>query len=151
MYEIGEEGALFRLNWSTKRCHLPIFIWTLVIPTELIQTILHHCHDGVEGGHFKFHNTYERLRKHFYWGGMYTDAKNYVTACETCASGGPPPTVQARSPGNLIPQGPLELVNFDIATDLPRSFDGNTQLVVFVDNFTGFVMCKRPQIGQHTL
>ncbi|KAH9161790.1 hypothetical protein LEN26_001251 [Aphanomyces euteiches] len=151
MYEIGEEGALFRLNWSTKRCHLPIFIWTLVIPTELIQTILHHCHDGVEGGHFKFHNTYERLRKHFYWGGMYTDAKNYVTACETCASGGPSPTVQARSPGNLIPQGPLELVNFDIATDLPRSFDGNTQLVVFVDNFTGFVMCKRPQIGQHTL
>ncbi|KAH9098027.1 hypothetical protein LEN26_016787 [Aphanomyces euteiches] len=31
MYEIGEEGALFRLNWSTKRCNLPIFIWTLVI------------------------------------------------------------------------------------------------------------------------
>ncbi|KAH9120289.1 hypothetical protein AeMF1_007484 [Aphanomyces euteiches] len=127
MYEIGEEGALFRLNWSTKRCNLPIFIWTLVIPTELVQAILHHCHDSAEGGHFKFHNTYERLRKPFYWGGMYTDAKNYVTACETCASGGPPPTTQVRSPGNLIPQGPLELVNFDIATDLPRSFGGNTQ------------------------
>ncbi|KAH9073985.1 hypothetical protein Ae201684P_015885 [Aphanomyces euteiches] len=130
MYEIGEEGALFRLNWSTKRCNLPIFIWTLVIPTELNQMILHHCHDSVEGGHFK----------------------NYVTACETCASGGPPPTTQARSPGNLIPQGPLELVNFDIATDFPRSFGGNTQLVVFVDNFTGFVMCKpTPDRSAHTL
>ncbi|KAH9121479.1 hypothetical protein AeMF1_006825 [Aphanomyces euteiches] len=122
MYEIGEEGALFRLMWSQRRTNLPVSVWNLVIPTELIPVVLHHCHDSVEGGHFKFHTTYERLRKHFYWSGMYTDAKNYVAACETCASGGPPPTTQARSPGNLVPQGPLELINFDVATDLPRSF-----------------------------
>ncbi|KAH9095706.1 hypothetical protein Ae201684P_015503 [Aphanomyces euteiches] len=121
-------------------------------PTELIPTVLHHCHDSVEGGHFKFHATYERLRKHFYWAGMYTDAKKYIAACETCTSGGPPPTVQARSPGNLVPQGPVELINIDIATDLPRSFEGNTQLVVFVDNFTGYVMCKpTPDRAAHTL
>ncbi|KAH9110418.1 hypothetical protein LEN26_013756 [Aphanomyces euteiches] len=151
MYEIGE-GALFRLMWSQRRTNLPVSVWNLVIPTELIPVVLHHCHDSVEGGHFKFHTTYERLRKHFYWSGMYTDAKNYVAACETCASGGPPPTTQARSPGNLVPQGPLELINFDIATDLPRSFGGNTQLVVFVDNFTGYVMCKpTPDRSAHTL
>ncbi|KAH9082672.1 hypothetical protein LEN26_021255 [Aphanomyces euteiches] len=152
MYEIGEEGALFRLMWSQRRTNLPVSVWNLVIPTELIPVVLHHCHDSVEGGHFKFHTTYERLQKHFYWSGMYTDAKNYVAACETCASGGPPPTTQARSPGNLVPQGPLELINFDIATDLPRSFGGNTQLVVFVDNFTGYVMCKpTPDRSAHTL
>ncbi|KAH9130795.1 hypothetical protein AeNC1_019795, partial [Aphanomyces euteiches] len=127
MYEVGEEGALFRLNWTNRRSNLPVLVWSLVIPTELIPTVLHHCHDSVEGGHFKFHATYERLRKHFYWAGMYTDAKKYIAACETCTSGGPPPTVQARSPGNLVPQGPMELINFDITTDLPRSFEGNTQ------------------------
>ncbi|KAH9132131.1 hypothetical protein AeRB84_021365 [Aphanomyces euteiches] len=112
MYGIGEEGALFRLMWSQRRTNLPVSVWNLVIPTELIP----------------------------------------VAACETCASGGPPPTTQARSPGNLVPQGPLELINFDIATDLPRSFGGNTQLVVFVDNFTGYVMCKpTPDRSAHTL
>ncbi|KAF0725748.1 hypothetical protein Ae201684P_009094 [Aphanomyces euteiches] len=46
----------------------------------------------------------------------------------------------------------MELINFDIATDLPRSFEGNTQLVVFVDNFTGYVMCKpTPDRAAHTL
>ncbi|KAH9086098.1 hypothetical protein LEN26_020460 [Aphanomyces euteiches] len=152
MYEVGEEGALFRLNWTNRRSNLPVLVWSLVIPTELIPTVLHHCHDSVEGGHFKFHATYEQLRKHFYWAGMYTDAKKYIAACETCTSGRPPPTVQARSPGNLVPQGPMELINFDIATDLPRSFEGNTQLVVFVDNFTGYVMCKpTPDRAAHTL
>ncbi|KAH9097168.1 hypothetical protein Ae201684P_011892 [Aphanomyces euteiches] len=46
----------------------------------------------------------------------------------------------------------MELINFDIATNLPRSFEGNTQLVVFVDNFTGYIMCKpTPDRAAHTL
>ncbi|KAH9105745.1 hypothetical protein LEN26_014671 [Aphanomyces euteiches] len=141
-FEIGEENALYRLNWSRRRSPEPQLVWSLVIPADLVPMVLQHAHDSLESGHLRFQNTYERLRRHFFWPGMYTDAKQYVEACEVCALGGPSPRIAARSPGNLLPTRPMDLINMDIATDLPRTPSGNTQLVVFVDNFTGWIMCK---------
>ncbi|CAK4121870.1 unnamed protein product, partial [Aphanomyces euteiches] len=50
-FDICEEGALYRLLWSTKRV------------TEVIQQ----SHDGAQGGHFKFMKTYAKAKAFYYW------------------------------------------------------------------------------------
>ena len=73
---------------------------------------------------------------------MYADTRDYITDCATCSTAGPPPVFRALSPGNLIPEGPLDVLCMDAATDMPLTFRGNTQLIVFADVFTGYIMTK---------
>ncbi|KAH9110643.1 hypothetical protein LEN26_013682 [Aphanomyces euteiches] len=151
-FDICEEGALYRLLWSTKRCPTPQLTWSLVIPRSLVTEVLQQSHDGVQGGHFKFMKTYAKAKAFYYWDSMYADTKTYCENCETCATGAPSPHVKAPSPGNLLPQGPMDIVCFDIGTDLPKSFRGNTQLVLFEDIFTAMVMVKAtPNRHAHTI
>ncbi|KAH9120364.1 hypothetical protein AeMF1_007450, partial [Aphanomyces euteiches] len=120
------------------------FLGSLNFYSRFIEnySILAHCHDDAQGGHAKFQRTYERARAHFYWRLMYADTKDYVADCAICNTAGPPPNFRALSPGNLTPEGPLDVVCMDTATDMPSSFRGNTQLIVFADVFTGFIMTK---------
>ncbi|KAH9078421.1 hypothetical protein Ae201684P_019508 [Aphanomyces euteiches] len=75
-----------------------------------------------------------------------------VADCAVCNTAGPPPCFRALSPGNLTPEGSLDVVCMDAATDMPSSFRGNTQLIVFVDVFTGFIMTKAtPNRTAHTV
>ncbi|KAH9094616.1 hypothetical protein Ae201684P_021061 [Aphanomyces euteiches] len=107
--------------------------WKLVIPRVLVKVVLAHCHDDAQGGHAKFQRTLRR-------------------DCAICNTAGPPPNFRALSPGNLTPEGPLDVVCMDAATDMPFSFRGNTQLIVFADVFTGFIMTKAtPNRTAHTV
>ncbi|KAH9135182.1 hypothetical protein AeRB84_019304, partial [Aphanomyces euteiches] len=151
-FEIGERGALYRVEWSSRRSPEERMQWKLVIPRVLVKVVLAHCHDDAQGGHAKFQRTYERARAHFYWRLMYADTKDYVADCAICNTAGPPPNFRALSPGNLTPEGPLDVVCMDAATDMPFSFRGNTQLIVFADVFTGFIMTKAtPNRTAHTV
>ncbi|KAH9118300.1 hypothetical protein LEN26_012203, partial [Aphanomyces euteiches] len=130
------------------------FLGSLNFYSRFIEnySILAHCHDDAQGGHAKFQRTYERARAHFYWRLMYADTKDYVADCAICNTAGPPPNFRALSPGNLTPEGPLDVVCMDTATDMPSSFRGNTQLIVFADVFTGFIMTKAtPNRTAHTV
>ncbi|KAH9135327.1 hypothetical protein AeRB84_019219 [Aphanomyces euteiches] len=131
-FEIGERGALYRVEWSSRRSPEERMQWKLVIPRVLVKVVLAHCHDDAQGGHAKFQRTYERARAHFYWRLMYADTKDYVADCAICNTAGPPPNFRALSPGNLTPEGPLDVVCMDAATDMPFSFRGNTQLIVMM-------------------
>ncbi|KAH9089691.1 hypothetical protein Ae201684P_007858 [Aphanomyces euteiches] len=151
-FEIGERGALYRVEWSSRRSPEERMQWKLVIPRVLVKVVLAHCHDDAQGGHAKFQRTYEHARAHFYWRLMYADTKDYVADCAICNTAGPPPNFRALSPGNLTPEGPLDVVCMDAATDMPFSFRGNTQLIVFADVFTGFIMTKAtPNRTAHTV
>ncbi|KAH9151554.1 hypothetical protein AeRB84_005857 [Aphanomyces euteiches] len=151
-FEIGEQRALYRVEWSSKRSPEERMQWKLVIPRVLVKVVLAHCHDDAQGGHAKFQRTYERARAHFYWRLMYADTKDYVADCAICNTAGPPPNFRALSPGNLTPEGPLDVVCMDAATDMPSSFRGNTQLIVFADVFTGLIMTKAtPNRTAHTV
>ncbi|KAH9141695.1 hypothetical protein AeRB84_014153, partial [Aphanomyces euteiches] len=127
-FDICEEGALYRLLWSTKRGPTPQLTWSLVIPRSLVTEVIQQSHDGAQGGHFKFMKTYAKAKAFYYWDSMYADTKTYCKNCETCATGAPSPHVKAPSPGNLLPQRPMDIVFFDIGTDLPKTFRGNTNL-----------------------
>ncbi|OWY95203.1 hypothetical protein PHMEG_00034856, partial [Phytophthora megakarya] len=59
---------------------------------------------------------------------------------EPSAKGRPP--VLGPSPGNIEPKYPFEVVSMDFVTELPESDRGNTYLLLFQDQFSGYVMCK---------
>jgi hypothetical protein len=66
---------------------------------------------------------------------MYAAVEGFVKECFDCAKPGP-------SPGNIEPRRPFELVSIGFMRHMPKSYRGNTFLLLFQDSFSGFVMCK---------
>ncbi|KAE8973020.1 hypothetical protein PF011_g25414 [Phytophthora fragariae] len=52
------------------------------------------------------------------------------------------PTIQGESPGNIVATYPFQVIPMDHIPSLPASYKGNTELLVWVDLFTGFVVVK---------
>ncbi|OWZ01379.1 reverse transcriptase, partial [Phytophthora megakarya] len=52
------------------------------------------------------------------------------------------PRFQGESPGNLQATYPFQIIAMDHIPSLPRSFNGNTELLIFVDLFSGYVTAK---------
>jgi len=73
---------------------------------------------------------------------MYAAVEVFVKECLDCASGKGRPPNPGPSPGNIEPRRPFELVSMDFVTHMPKSYRGNTFLLLFQDSFSGFVMCK---------
>ncbi|POM59106.1 Reverse transcriptase, partial [Phytophthora palmivora] len=70
----------------------------LVIPETLYQDILHHYHVRLEGGHQGIGRTYQRIRDHFHWRGLYKSVQRYVGECVDCETGKSKPRIQGESP-----------------------------------------------------
>ncbi|OWY92787.1 reverse transcriptase, partial [Phytophthora megakarya] len=114
----------------------------LVVPETLRADMLHYSHEDFQGGHQGINRTFERLRSEFYWIGMYADIQKFVRECVDCASAKGRPPVIGPSPGNIEPRYSFEVVSIDFVTELPESDRGNTYLLLFQDQFSGYVMCK---------
>jgi hypothetical protein len=58
----------------------------LVVPQQksLIHELLHLYHDDQFAGHWGIDKTRELLGRKFYWSGMSTDIREYVTTCSIC-------------------------------------------------------------------
>lgn len=56
-----------------------------VLDTEGEKTqVLQEAHDFEASGHRGVQATYEKLRRFYWWNGMYVDVREYVGSCETC-------------------------------------------------------------------
>jgi transposase InsO family protein len=110
-------------------------------PEEKLKTrLLAEAHDSPPSGHLGRDKTYERLSRYFYWPRMFRQVAEYCNTCETC---------QAVKPSNKkkigllnpleVPTQPWESISLDLITDLPKTKNGNTACVTFVDRFTKMV------------
>ena len=103
-----------------------------LLPMEVIQK----HHDSLVAGHLGYEKTLDLLQHNYYWSGMATTVKEYVTRCNTC---------QRFKGSNAAPAGllhPLETpllpwkhISANFITDLPLSHDFDTILTV-VDRFS---------------
>ncbi|OWZ00183.1 reverse transcriptase [Phytophthora megakarya] len=107
----------------------------LVIPEMLQQDILYHYHTSLQGGHHGIGRTYDRVRDHFQWRGLYKSVKRYVGECVDCEMGKGRPRIQGDSPGNLQATYSFQNIAMDHIPSLPSSFNGNTELLSFVDRY----------------
>ncbi|OWZ12982.1 reverse transcriptase, partial [Phytophthora megakarya] len=114
----------------------------LVVPQDLQGNILHHCHADLQGAHQGIIRTCERLRKEFYWIGMFKDTERYVKECVDCVTAKGLPQNPGSSPGNLLATRPFQVVSMDFVIPLHQSARGNTALLLFQCAISGFIMCK---------
>jgi hypothetical protein len=114
----------------------------VVVPETLQQDFLHHYHASLEGGHQGIGRTFARIRKHFHWRGLFRSVQKYVGECVDCETGKGRPLLQGESPGNIQATYPFQVIAMDHIPSLPRSFKGNTELLIWVDLVTGYVIAK---------
>ncbi|OWY97845.1 reverse transcriptase, partial [Phytophthora megakarya] len=114
----------------------------LVVPQDLQEDILHHCHADFQGARQGIIRTCERLRKEFYWIGMFKYTERYVKECVDCVTAKGLPRNPGSSPGNLLATRPFQVVSMDFVIPLPQSTRGNTALLLFQCAFSVFIMCK---------
>ncbi|ETP27877.1 hypothetical protein F442_22840 [Phytophthora nicotianae P10297] len=114
----------------------------LVVPEDLQQDVLHHYHTSLEGGHQGVGRTYQRVRAHFHWRGLFKSRQRYVGQCTDCETGKGRPTLRGESPGNIQATYPFQCIAMDHIPSLPKSHKGNTELLIWVDLFTVYVIAK---------
>ncbi|KAG2759361.1 hypothetical protein PC129_g20486 [Phytophthora cactorum] len=114
----------------------------LVMPEALHQDILHHYHASLEGNHQGVGRTYQRIWDRFHWRGLYKSVQRYVGECVDCETGKGRPTISEESPGDIQATHPFQIIAMDHIPSLPRSHKGNTELLIWVDLFTGYVIAK---------
>ncbi|KAE9273566.1 hypothetical protein PR003_g29872, partial [Phytophthora rubi] len=141
-YEVDLDGLLFYCPPAKRTTEERDGLMRLVVPQTLQQDVLHHYHSSLEGGHQGIGRTYQRIRDHFHWRGLYRSVQRYVGECVDCETGKGRPTLQGESPGNIQATYPFQIIAMDHIPSLPKSHKGNTELLIWVDLFTGYVISK---------
>ncbi len=130
-----KDGVLYRqwedVSGAGRNKHLQ-----LLIPTEMVPTILKQLHDAPSGGHLGFTKTLEKIRAHFYWPGQRRDVEDWCRACQTCASRKSPSRTRRASLQSETAGFPLQRVAMDILGPLPQTLSGNKYILVIGDYFT---------------
>ncbi|GFX27079.1 hypothetical protein TNCV_439851 [Trichonephila clavipes] len=118
-------------------------LWLPVIPKHLRADILRHFHDAPTAGHLGFAKTYDRIRKTFYWPGMYRNVVRYVMHCRECQRR---KSVPQRPPGRLVPIppaiAPFHRIGIDLLGRFPKSAHGNKWIIVCTDYSTRYAITK---------
>ncbi|KAE8914804.1 hypothetical protein PF005_g11180 [Phytophthora fragariae] len=139
-YDVDLDGLLFYCPPAKRTTEERDGLMRLVVPKPLQQDVLHHYHSSLEGGRQGIGRTYQRIRDHFRWRGIYRSVQRYVGECVDCETGKGRPTLQGESPGNIQATYPFQIIAMDHIPSLPKSRKGNTELLIWVDLFTGYVI-----------
>ncbi|KAE8980853.1 hypothetical protein PR003_g24467 [Phytophthora rubi] len=86
-YDVDLDGLLFYCPPAKRTMEERDGLMRLVVPETLQQDVLHHYHSSLEGGHQGIGRTYQRLRDHFHWRGLYRSVQRYVGECVDCKTG----------------------------------------------------------------
>ncbi|OWY98978.1 reverse transcriptase [Phytophthora megakarya] len=115
----------------------------VVIPDSLQRDFLHHYYASLEGGHQGVGRTYRRNQANFHWRGLYRSVQRYVGECTDCETGKGKPMGKGESPGNIQDTYPFQVISMDHIPSFPKSFKGNTELLIWADLFTSYVIAMR--------
>ena len=110
---------------------------------ELRCLLLGEAHDTKFGGHFGIEKTYEKLKRFWFWPGMYRDTVDYVKTCSICQK---TKHDTHKSPGLLQPilaDYPWHIVTIDfVGKFAPGRLTGNTMCMVMVDKFSKYTILE---------
>ncbi|GFX71626.1 transposon Tf2-11 polyprotein [Trichonephila clavipes] len=117
--------------------------WLTIIPKHLRLEILQDFHDASTAGHPGFAKTYNRIRKRFFWPGLYRSVRRYVMHCREYQRR---KSIPQKPPGVLIPippaSAPFQRVGIDLLGRFSGSTKGNKWIIVCVDYLSRFTVTK---------
>lgn len=131
-------GVLYKKNYDPMGRQ-----WLLVIPKHLRRDVLKSLHDAPTAGHLGFAKTYDRIRRKYYWPGLYGSTRRYVSHCRECQRRKSPPQLP---PGQLHPikppDEPFAKLGIDLLGRFPVTRNGNKWIIVCTDYLTRFTVTK---------
>ena len=108
----------------------------LILPQELVPTVLEALHSCPTAGHLGVTKTLQKVRSRFYWPAQRRDVEDWCRACDNCASRKMLPKSR-HAPLQLHQPGvPLQRVAMDILGPLPETERSNRYVLVIADYFT---------------
>ena len=110
-----------------------------VVPKVLIKTVLKEMHDHF--GHFGVGKTYTLIKRYYYWPKMIRNIQAHVESCSLSRREklkADMYTLQTTE----IPLKPFANVSIELVVDLPRSHNGNKNILVMVAHLSGWPMAK---------
>ncbi|GFY21741.1 transposon Ty3-I Gag-Pol polyprotein [Trichonephila clavipes] len=91
-----------------------------------------------------FRENYDRIRKRFYWPGMYRNVVRYVMHCRECQRR---KSVPQRPPGRLVPIppaiAPFHRIGIDLLGRFPKSAHGNKWIIIVEPSFRSRLVSSR--------
>ncbi|POM76566.1 LOW QUALITY PROTEIN: Reverse transcriptase [Phytophthora palmivora] len=137
-YETDESGLLFYFPPTKQSDEDRDLMAKLVVPETLQNDLMHHYHSSLEVTKvLDGHTTRSEL--------ISTDAdyiRVYNATWVNCGTGKGRYKIHGESPGNLQATYPFQIIGMDHIPSLPRSYKGNTELLIWIDLFTGYVIAK---------
>ena len=121
---INDDGLIFYQN----RCYVPDNL-------DLRRNIVHRYHDTLPTGHPGQLRTLALIQRDYWWPGLYSFVRNYVSGCATCQQHkiNCHPSNPPLQPIKSCARRPFSLITMDFITDLPLS-DGFDSILVVVDH-----------------
>lgn len=117
--------------------------WKLWIPSQLTESVIRSAHDPPQASHGGSYKTLKRLREFFFWPGMASQTRKYVSRCDVCKSSKPPNQIMRPPMGKqIVVERPFQQIYIDLLGPYPPSKDGYTSLFVCLDNLTKFILIK---------
>ncbi|UYV79703.1 hypothetical protein LAZ67_18000349 [Cordylochernes scorpioides] len=139
-------GVLYKKNYDPEGKP-----WLLVVPKQMRHEILKDVHDTPMAGHLGFAKTYDRVRKRFYWPGLYRTVSQYIAHCKECQQR---KGVPQKPPGLLVPipptTSPFQKIGIDYLGRFPISHTGNRWIIVATDYLTRFAITKAAATAEAT-
>ncbi|GBM83446.1 Uncharacterized protein K02A2.6 [Araneus ventricosus] len=135
---LPKDGVLYKKTFDPM-----VQQWLLVVPKQLRGDILRSLHDAPTAGHLGFAKTYDRIRRKYYWPGLYGSTRRYTSHCKECQRRKTPPQLP---PGRLQPIEPPDIPFAKVGIDLLGRFlvtrNGNRWIIVCTDYLTRFTVTK---------
>jgi hypothetical protein len=110
----------------------------VVIPKALVEVVLKESHELPFTTHQGIARTIAAIRWKYWWESLNKDVREYINACEACATRKPGNRMFALLRDPLEVNGCLDVVSLDVVGPLQVTENGNEYLLMFVDQFTRF-------------
>ena len=112
----------------------------IVLPPEFRTQILELAHECPLAGHLGVNKTLTKIKRHYFWLGMYRDVANFCRTCHSCQVAGKQQCDPPKAPLKPIPavQEPFEKLICDCVGPLPRSKSGHQYLFTILCAATRF-------------
>lgn len=113
--------------------------WKLLVPVALRTVLIQDTHNSFSSAHGGVGKVVERLRRYFYWPGLYTDVKKNIARCEVCKTTKHTTKIKRPPMGNqTITERIFQRLYVDLIGPLPRTKRGNMGILIVLDHLSKF-------------